>query len=59
MVFEHISRLDQLIPKSLLLSFEEDEESLDGKEAATVRLLDKLLIRLVLFINEVTDSGPV
>ena len=35
MVFEHICRLDQLIPKSLLLSFEEDEESLDGKEAET------------------------
>jgi len=54
MIFVAVSQWDQKIPKALLMDFEDDEETLGENEVQNIKLLDKILIRLIKHIDDVT-----
>ena len=57
MTFVAVSQWDQKIPKALLMDFEDDEETLGEIEVQSIKLLDKILIRLIKHIDDVTYAG--
>ena len=59
MIFVAVSQWDQKIPKALLMDFEDDEETLGENEVQNIKLLDKILIRLIKHIDDVTYAGMV
>ena len=59
MIFVAVSQWDQKIPKALLMDFEDDEETLGENEVQNIKLLDKILIRLIKHIDDVTNAGMV